>query len=58
MSLNACRAGERLRAPRLPQAGSDRQIGRALGERVVHLPQNQLIVLEIAVDHRDEVGAR
>ena len=37
---------------------ADRQIAFAGDERFVHLRQDLLVMLQVAVDHRDEVGAR
>ena len=39
-------------------ARADGQIAAARGERLVHGGQDRFVVLQVAVDHRDELGAR
>ena len=39
-------------------ARADREIAAARRERFVHFRQDRFVVLQVAVDHRDEIGAR
>ena len=52
------RRREAARRRRVGDARADGQIAARGRERFVHFRQDRFVVLQIAVDHRDEVGAR